>query len=403
MALNTCIIYRFFLKTMDSPTVPSNHGVSSLGSIDRTVSRDRVLGMLYGHAIGDASGMPFEFKVGDYPIYDGVLRHHVKRYKNRFSSDIVYHPVGMVSDDTGMTLTLLKSIMASGGHYSKDNIIYMYMVWANGDLDGTTSAGMGKNTALLFKQAYKRDGPVRYHTKWYELFGNTNPSTWTQSNGSLMRCSPIALFDSDSFFKILQIDCMLSNPHYVNIDCSNVYGMTLYMAIRGYNHPEDTTHNTTKDPQSSHVDYRETIWNTIQQYAQSNEVKDVLARVERLNVFVPEGSTHVEALISTLKAGTNYDIVGKSVKGHVLRALYCAMLCLKKIQGRYLTYKEIIDTFSAIPDTDTDTNAAIAGALAGALEGFQTMMSDEITKYNCMLVSQVNGINYQVMIEQLLR
>ena len=60
-----------------------------------------------------------------------------------------------------------------------------------------------------------------------------------------------------------------------------------------------------------------------------------------------------------------------------------------------MKYKEIVDILACIPNTDTDTNAAIAGALAGAFEGWDTMLKDDVTKSNMEIIQRVNGINYQ--------
>jgi tetrahydromethanopterin S-methyltransferase subunit A len=72
------------------------------------------------------------------------------------------------------------------------------------------------------------------------------------------------------------------------------------------------------------------------------------------------------------------------------------MLVLRrKSDGTYPTYREVVDLLAHIPQTDTDTNAAIAGALAGAFDGFTEMVRDPITANNLRIIVEVNGIDYQ--------
>ena len=69
---------------------------------------------------------------------------------------------------------------------------------------------------------------------------------------------------------------------------------------------------------------------------------------------------------------------------------YCAINCFKKGYN----YRQTVDSLADIQDSDTDTNAAIAGALAGAFEVYKGMMSDKVTKKNYTVLCEVNRVDY---------
>lgn len=317
--------------------------VSTRNVMDPKVIENNFMGMLVGHNLGDALGAPFEFT--KTLQYTGRLIHEVK-VKTRYQGTKTF-PVGSVTDDTGMTLALLNSIIRQGMKYDVKDVCMSYIIWSN-----EWKLGQGKNTRALFCHPYKRDGFKNYIEAYNEIFCSKSHDTWTQSNGSLMRCSPLCMFSTLDWF---QIDARHSNPHMVNQDCNIVYGYALWLAVRGVK--------------------RNIIWERIRIAPQTQELKDLIIIIENKQP---------------------YNISGKGVKGHVMRAFYCSMLSLRpKPDGSYPKYREIVDLLACIPDTDTDTNAAIAGALIGALDGYEALISDPITKENIEIIMRVNGIDYQ--------
>jgi hypothetical protein len=116
----------------------------------------------------------------------------------------------------------------------------------------------------------------KYLEAYHNIFTTRPISEWTQSNGSLMRCAPLCFFDSLEWFVV---DARQSNPHPINQDCNIIYGFALWLAVRGSS--------------------RDAVWGMIANRAQTDEVREVLGIVGR---------------------GDPYLIMGKGVKGHVLRA-----------------------------------------------------------------------------------
>lgn len=297
------------------------------------INPDRVLGMFLGHHLGDALGAPHEFNEG--VPYNGVLQHEIL-VRTRFGSSV--HPMGSITDDTAMTCAMLRTILAIRD-YNPQHAAQAYMEWAN-----NFGRGMGKNTAALFKGVKTIGG---YQTRWNKIFGSTPQESWTQSNGSLMRASPLALMASPPGNDVNHpsvIDCRLSNPHPVNVDCNRVYVAILWMAIRNRSRPE------------------------------------ILEAILKMNV-IPEVKSIIVDAVNRVPC-----VSERKNRGWVKFAFYHAITAL--VHGR--SYRETVDSIAAIPASDTDTNAAIAGAIAGAFEGYNSMVSDPVTKYNENVILVVN-------------
>jgi len=98
-------------------------------------SLDKIRGMLIGVILGDALGVPHEFRYQRNVPYTGKLEHKPHlffRYQRTLNL-----AVGQYSDDGEMTLTLARSLVANKG-YDVDNTLQRYIMWAN---SGTSLMG----------------------------------------------------------------------------------------------------------------------------------------------------------------------------------------------------------------------------------------------------------------------
>lgn len=291
---------------------------------------DKIAGTLMGLAVGDALGVPHEFKTQRHNVYTGIL-HIAPEYVFRCGrrTDII----GQYSDDTEMALCIARSIVENNG-YNKDAVIMKYLEWAS------TSKAMGKNTRALFKGVKTLNG---YQTRWQKIFGNTDPSTWTQSNGALMRCCMLAFLPN--YPQAIVADCQISNPHQINIDAELVYCIILRF--------------TAKNVPKSHI--LNVLLNNPEICNFGHEVRDVILQSVNNREFSRDVKT-----------------VGK---GWVLHALYCAIWAWYHFDD----YQSPIDVIIR-QGGDTDTNAAIAGALLGANLGYAALMTEERSRYNIGVV-----------------
>lgn len=167
---------------------------------------DKILGGLHGVFLGDALGAPHEFRnVTPKTVYNGIVLDIPVTINFRFTS-LTLSP-GSVTDDSEMTIQLLKSILENKG-YHEDNTIKKYLEWAN-----MKNTPLGKNTRKLMKGVTTVRG-----------FRNRQDKTDTsgvESNGSLMRCFPLVLLKD--WKNASNKDVTLTNDNKVNRECSIIY------------------------------------------------------------------------------------------------------------------------------------------------------------------------------------
>lgn len=179
---------------------------------------DRLKAIVYGAAVGDALGVPFEFqKRGTFACTRMV------------AGGVHGMPAGTFSDDTSLLLATCDSIRAHGGKIKPKDMANRFKKW-------------------LYEGAYTPDGRV------FDV-GNTVATALDQGhgctgersngNGSLMRIAPLALTDADE----AQIAAVSAITHahpisgtacvaFVSMLRDVLRGMSLPNAIRG-NIPSD--------------------------------------------------------------------------------------------------------------------------------------------------------------------
>lgn len=280
---------------------------------------DKIAGMFMGCFLGDSLGAPHEFKCCKDNIYTGKMEHstfYISRFQGRRDLS-----VGQVTDDSEMTLALLRTLITDG-KYIRNNVISSYLNWAN-------SGGwmIGTNTRKLLRGVKTIKGYENRIAKIKAL----PLEEISQSNGFMMRASPLALLkDNESVIE----DICITNPHPVCIDCGLIYVNILRMSLAGIN--------------------RQTIFSDSHQLARTQEVKNVFEQIMR------NEPRNIE-----------------EKKGWCLHALWCSLVCLLYFNN----FQEGIN-WVIKQGGDTDTNGCIAGAVLGSTYGFDQMLNNDLTKYN---------------------
>lgn len=266
--------------------------------------------MFEGHALGDALGAPHEFRYHTAK-YTGVIEHRTV-HRNQWIG-VKHLALGQCTDDTEMTLALKSSIV--DGVYDVDRAIVAYLQWAN-----SKCPFMGTNTRELFKGVTTING-YRKRTQKRDMMKS-------QSNGCMMRCSPLAL--TDNWEEAVVQDCSLSNPHPVCIEACSMYVAGLRAALRG-----------------------EDIRQAMLLKLVSEDTRTMLEQEDR-DVTENKGYIH-HALWLVWKHIDSTDF-GQAMSDVILR------------RG------------------DTDTNAAIVGAMMGAKLGLEKLIEDPVTRKNLEIV-----------------
>lgn len=300
---------------------------------------DKIFGIVFGHALGDALGAPSEFPV--IQNYTGKLEFRmVRAAKPFFKIPEKKLVLGQITDDTEMAMVLVH-ILNKG--YTKENAVLEYMEWANSDIPF-----LGKNTKNLFKGVKTYKG----YTNRYKKFSDSN----NQSNGPLMRSYPLVVNP-----KYIKDDVYLTNPNKVCYEMVKIYIEAIQDAI-------------------------------------DNKSKKIILE----NAVKKAKSSETIKVFNQIKNNEKRDISGKS-KGWIAHSFFCAFYALMNSEDYKSGIDTImfLDDFfnpnilqkrnkNSRGNTDTDTNCAIAGALLGAYYGFINMCKDETTKQNLRILVKAN-------------
>ena len=266
----------------------------------------RIKNALFGFIVGDALGVPYEFmpreKINEIEFCVGG-KHGM--------------PVGVWSDDSSMMLCLVETYIENGLDfelYSKKIID-----WAsNGYMTPTGKPfGIGRTTFFSIMQLKKGISYLESGEKGENSNGN----------GSLMRVVPLAfiLNNDEKRFKIIEEYSAITHAHKISkISCS-IYVVYLQELIK------------TNDKIKAYKNMQEIIKNHYKQESELIYFKGILEE----SIFDKDASSlsGLGYVISTLEVVLHSFINGNSFKNCVLNAI--------KIGN------------------DTDTNAALTGALAG--------------------------------------
>lgn len=304
-------------------------------------SNDKIKGMLIGVVLGDISGSMHEFK------RQTKQKFQKKIYKYKTSTvNFRFHKLTIEpripTDDSEMTLALFKSLKKSKFTYDKNLVLSEYMNWAN------KSKSIGVNTRKLLKGIKTISG---YSNRFNKL--TKDEKKVMQSNGSLMRASPLALVD----IKNSLIDCALTNPNKINCELNFIYVKCLKKLLRGKS--------------------KSSIKKYLKKYkAKSSKIKQI-----------------IKDIFSKDNLSDKYQNIGK---GWVGTAFYLAFKAFFKYEKFTKAMKWLV---VKNPGSDTDTNCAISGALFGALLGFSGLNKSSTTKKNIKFLFKANKNNNRLDID----
>ncbi|KAJ1311063.1 hypothetical protein OPQ81_009567 [Rhizoctonia solani] len=153
--------------------------------MDNHILESRIKGSLWGLAVGDALGAPYEFRHrGTYvPSKDMVVC-------TTFSHNGKPLPAGSWTDDTSMQLCLAQSLSSTGGELDWVDAARRWVSWwKHGYMSVIgTCFDIGVNTRLSllsYSKLINPEHPRPTHTP------NMHPEIEASGNGSLMRLSPV--------------------------------------------------------------------------------------------------------------------------------------------------------------------------------------------------------------------
>ena len=272
---------------------------------------DRFAGCLLGLAIGDALGMPFE----------GMPAQTIHERYGLVTEFMAGHGLapGQYTDDTKMMLCIAESIVERG-HVAPEDIAHRFVNW----FDGGDLRGIGHTCAESILNL-KRGIP------WRE---SGRRGKWAAGNGTAMRIAPVGLFDCHDLERLSQ-DCWATSV-ITHHNSEAVAGATAvaYAIAR----------LVTGD-----LDVEELLTDAVAFVGDSEVARNLEVVQDLLSANTPTG----EALAHL---GTS---------GYVVETVASALYCFLR------TPTDFLSTVSSavMGGGDTDTTAAIAGAISGAYNG----------------------------------
>lgn len=275
--------------------------------------------------------------------------------KTRFSEGEVYEAMhmtgittsgvypGQITDDSEMEICLLSALIEGKDdeYFPLERIAEKYIEWYNSepfDIGQTTTYAIldSKNASDMLTNAYE-----------YNID--------SESNGSLMRCIPLAIFginkDLETLINISSLESELTHPNETVGEITGIYCAII-----------------------SHI-LREKMNNRIINIAEILLLVSKLTQNAKILEWVDIGSklTNLE----------DYNCIKN--EGHVKHAFIFVIFFLNNIE-KYTYEKAISEVIQC--GGDTDTNAKIVGNLFGAYYGncVPSYMSDVVLNFDCTKV-----------------
>lgn len=270
-------------------------------------------GTILGVAVGDALGAAYED--ASYKSTMGLLP------KSIYQTALIYGEGKLkYTDDTLMTIALTKSILEAG-EFNPESAMQKYYEWyMTGDLRGI---GITTNKALHnyhLNKDWKNSGVL---------------SQWSAGNGTAMRVAPLALYhlnsSLDELYRDVRRDAVLTHRNELSTTGSLVVALAIRLAIN----------------EEEKFDFIPKILEILESFGLKNEVYQKLADIDELIYSKPSDAQDIALEIGN--SGFIVESVGVAIYQFIARntfddTIYYTILC----------------------GGDTDTNASIAGAIAGA-------------------------------------
>jgi ADP-ribosyl-[dinitrogen reductase] hydrolase len=274
---------------------------------DDAAFRDRVVGGVLGLALGDALGAPFEFR----------RAHDVPRPVPAFELRWQGLPPGTTTDDTAMARNLVRSLVERGG-FDPDDLAARHLAWFR-----TGPPDVGTLTRRVLRRVSEGE---RAEDAARSVWEERGPEV-SAGNGSVMYCAPLGLAFAREPDRLPDLAPRLSAVTHHDERCRTaVLAVTLCAASLSRGEPA------------------------------TGAVGSALERV-----LDRDGGEELEFLVEA--AGSARPVDGPD-QGF---CLYAAALGLQAAAAKGSFEERLLRVVSL--GGDADTNAAVAGALAGAQVG----------------------------------
>lgn len=285
---------------------------------------NKVKGAIYGHLIGDAFGVPYEFKKShNIPVWFPKYLHEISMTPppgyNRAWKEI---PPGTWSDDGSQMLCLYECINHG---YDQKTFVNVLLNWRFRNhlwIDGK-NFDCGLQTARTLDEL-----------SWGASVEDLQFDEKDNGNGSLMRCLPVGLFfKGDDIRTISDSQSSVTHGHPLSKICCHLYCCIIEQLLKD-------------------VDFNEAVLCAIRSVRDCYDGTDDERWFNQVIDYVPWVDGEYQG------------------SGYVVDSLWSAVWAVRGANS----YAETI-TRAVMLGNDTDTTACIAGGMAGVIYGFDRLPS----------------------------
>jgi len=334
--------------------------------------KDRIRGCIYGQFIGDALGAAYEFKSRDTVAKKmSMNRHENGRLK---VTDGVYGAMkgypGIVTDDTEMAVGLMYSLRKLKKYNVKD-VFSRYHDW--------------------YKSGPFDIGGVTYNALYDGNSANNGfpNSSANLSNGCLMRISPLAVFGAGltdkELFDACELDTKITNNNYYAINCVQIFCKAVkhliltadkvdtfnqcYKLANKIINRDEISEKGWKYVDRPIVHKDALIENMVDSLNNNSEVKlKVRSYVKKNRHRIPKGRIQIDKNKREVSDFSFIDVISTGNPAIAMQLGFFELL-------NGTRFDESLERVIA-QGGDTDTNAAIVGALLGAYYGAKRLQKD---------------------------
>jgi ADP-ribosyl-[dinitrogen reductase] hydrolase len=180
------------------------------------VSRDQLLGAIYGHLVGDAFGVPYEFTSPNRLPADLEWRGHGTHNQ----------PAGTWSDDGALMLCLLASLLEKRA-FDPEDAGRRFVAWYD---EGYMAAG-----GVVFDIGGTTRSAISRLRKGVPALEAGSRSEQSNGNGSLMRILPLALWaardPTENLIALCHDGSKLTHGHFCSQVSCAVYGLLVRLLL----------------------------------------------------------------------------------------------------------------------------------------------------------------------------
>ncbi len=333
------------------------------------MNKHKIIGALYGVAIGDAMGAPTELRNTEQikNTFGGYVTDFVESPEDTFSAG---YPVATVTDDYSLSHYLIKEIIKCNGVFDVEAAKQAIINWGNDEIYFDKFSGPTTRRAIdRMKEGLPTD---------IDPFGLINFNAQA-TNGGAMKVTPVALLANGDLEKSVNYAFDLCKPTHFNSNAISA-ACAVSCAIT----------NAYQDDSTIESIIESALFGAKEGRAKGEEANKIsvgidISKAIKRAVSIANECTDDEQLMYQLS-----ELVGTSF--NVSESVPCLFGILSYAQGDFNKSIFLATNIGG----DTDTMAAMLGGITGAYQGVEVIKDSWMKKVN----ESNPGLNIETNINQ---